>query len=104
MEIYSFQPKRFEETQAQASNPNISAWVQSNAGTGKTKLLIDRIIRLLLNQPSNNHKTILCITFSINGATEISNRITDTLKLLHNSSNSEAKNLITNITGELGPS
>ena len=31
-----------------ASNPNNSAWVFASAGSGKTKILVDRVLRLLL--------------------------------------------------------
>ncbi len=34
--------------QADASDPSRSAWVMANAGSGKTKVLSDRVIRLLL--------------------------------------------------------
>ena len=34
--------------QMSASNPNKSVWVEASAGTGKTKVLSDRVLRLLL--------------------------------------------------------
>ena len=34
--------------QARASDPVASVFVSANAGTGKTKLLTDRVLRLLL--------------------------------------------------------
>jgi len=46
--------------QQEASNPATSAWVEASAGTGKTKVLTDRILRLLLDgTPAAN---ILCLT------------------------------------------
>ncbi|HRQ62169.1 MAG TPA: UvrD-helicase domain-containing protein, partial [Alphaproteobacteria bacterium] len=34
--------------QSRASNPESSVWVGASAGTGKTKVLTDRVLRLLL--------------------------------------------------------
>ena len=34
--------------QRRAADPGQSAWVSANAGSGKTKVLIDRVARLLL--------------------------------------------------------
>ncbi|MGL9758175.1 MAG: UvrD-helicase domain-containing protein [Wolbachia sp.] len=54
-----------------AINPNFSVWVNASAGTGKTKILIDRVLRLLLE----NKKNILCLTFTNAAANEMENRI-----------------------------
>ncbi|MBP5343602.1 MAG: UvrD-helicase domain-containing protein [Alphaproteobacteria bacterium] len=64
--------------QNQASNPFDSVWVSASAGTGKTKVLIDRVLRLLLQY--GNPDKILCITFTKAAAAEMSNRLTDKLK------------------------
>ena len=48
--------------QNRASSPFDSIWVAASAGTGKTKVLIDRVLRLLL-QVTKPEK-ILCITFT----------------------------------------
>ncbi|NNG04162.1 MAG: UvrD-helicase domain-containing protein, partial [Inquilinus sp.] len=37
-----------ETAQRQASDPAVSAWVSASAGTGKTKVLTDRVLRLML--------------------------------------------------------
>jgi len=37
-----------DENQARASDPDASAWVSANAGTGKTAVLVRRVLRLLL--------------------------------------------------------
>jgi ATP-dependent helicase/nuclease subunit A len=63
--------------QNQASNPISSVWVEASAGTGKTKVLSDRVLRLLLN---NVHPgKILCLTFTKAAAVEMSTRITGKL-------------------------
>lgn len=73
-----------------AINPNISVWVNASAGTGKTKILIDRVLRLLLEHKKN----ILCLTFTNAAADEMQNRIYNTLSKWAVCSNSElAKDL-----------
>lgn len=59
--------------QAIASNPARSAWVSANAGSGKTHVLTQRVIRLLLAgaRPSS----ILCLTYTKAAASEMSNRV-----------------------------
>ncbi len=59
--------------QRQASNPQSSVWVEASAGTGKTKVLSDRVLRLLLNDVAP--KRILCLTYTKAAAVEMSNRI-----------------------------
>lgn len=63
--------------QLAASDPGYSVWVAANAGTGKTKVLTDRVLRLLLagTMPSR----ILCITYTKAAAAEMENRIHRTL-------------------------
>lgn len=59
--------------QTTASDPAYSAWVEASAGTGKTKVLSDRVLRLLLEDvvPSK----ILCLTFTKAAAVEMKERI-----------------------------
>ena len=69
--------------QGAASNPMESIWVGASAGTGKTKVLTDRVLRLLLPRSDGRDATppnrILCITFTKAGANEMSVRISETL-------------------------
>lgn len=60
-----------------AADPAVSAWVDASAGSGKTKVLTDRVLALLLSgaQP---HK-ILCLTFTKAAAGEMANRIANRL-------------------------
>lgn len=60
-----------------ASDPKSSVWVEASAGTGKTKVLSDRVLRLLLDGvlPSR----ILCLTYTKAAAVEMNNRIADKL-------------------------
>ena len=59
--------------QRQASDPRCSVWVEASAGTGKTKVLSDRVLRLLLRgvPPAK----ILCLTYTKAAAVEMNDRI-----------------------------
>ena len=46
--------------QIRASEPDTSTWLSANAGSGKTKVLTDRVARLLLN--GTLPERILCLT------------------------------------------
>ena len=61
-----------------AADPNRSVWVSASAGTGKTKVLTDRVLRLMLQE--NKWHKIVCLTFTNAAATEMTTRISDTLK------------------------
>ncbi|MDR0484653.1 MAG: UvrD-helicase domain-containing protein, partial [Alphaproteobacteria bacterium] len=61
------------KNQQSASNPLYSVWVSASAGTGKTKILVDRLLRLLLSGVSIDN--ILCITYSKAAAQEMINRL-----------------------------
>src|SRR5438477_11710408 len=63
--------------QAEASNPAMSAWVSANAGAGKTHVLAQRVIRLLLAGVAP--EKILCITFTKAAAANMAKRVFDTL-------------------------
>ncbi len=63
------------ERQRQASDPDASVWVSANAGSGKTKVLVDRLLRLLLRGEDPSH--ILCLTYTKNGAAEMLSRMID---------------------------
>ena len=59
--------------QMSASNPKTSVWVEASAGTGKTKVLSDRVLRLLLEGVNPNK--ILCLTYTKAAAVEMNERI-----------------------------
>ena len=69
-----------DRNQGIASNPEISAWVSANAGTGKTTVLVNRVLRLLLHfDPARDAYTrpeaILCLTYTKAAAAEMENRL-----------------------------
>ena len=63
--------------QISAADPSKSVWVSANAGTGKTRVLIDRISRLLLTGTPAHR--ILCLTFTKAAAAEMANRLNERL-------------------------
>lgn len=61
------------KAQSLASNPEGSAWVSASAGSGKTKVLIDRMVRLLLEGVAP--EKILCLTYTRAAASEMRQRL-----------------------------
>ncbi|HEX9647324.1 MAG TPA: double-strand break repair helicase AddA [Alphaproteobacteria bacterium] len=67
-----------EAAQRLASDPHASVWVAASAGTGKTKVLTDRVLRLMLGEgdaPPAPPQRILCLTFTKAAAAEMANRL-----------------------------
>jgi len=56
-----------------AAAPQASVWVSANAGSGKTGVLVDRVVRLLLG--GTRPERILCLTFTKAAAAEMANRL-----------------------------
>lgn len=63
--------------QQRASDPATSVFVSANAGSGKTHVLVQRVIRLLLN--GVDPARILCITFTKAAAANMAERVFSTL-------------------------
>ena len=70
-------PTETARSQAQAADPATSAWVSANAGSGKTHVLAQRVIRLLL--AGTDPSRILCLTYTRAAAANMSNRVFSTL-------------------------
>src|SRR5881227_877815 len=70
-------PEAVRATQARASDPASSAFVSANAGSGKTHVLVQRVIRLLLDGVPP--EKILCITFTKAAAANMAERVFSTL-------------------------
>src|SRR5471030_3504956 len=70
-------PPPVRDAQARASDPASSAFVSANAGSGKTHVLVQRVIRLLLNGVPP--EKILCITFTKAAAANMAERVFTTL-------------------------
>ena len=61
------------DPQAIAADPALSAFVTANAGSGKTKTLVDRVARLLLRGAAPD--AILCVTYTKAAAAEMQRRL-----------------------------
>ena len=70
-------PPPVRDAQARASDPAASAFVSANAGSGKTHVLVQRVIRLLLSGVPP--EKILCLTFTKAAAANMSERVFTTL-------------------------
>ena len=64
---------QLDTAQALAADPEINAFVTANAGSGKTKTLIDRVARLLLAGAPPS--AILCVTYTKAAAAEMQGRL-----------------------------
>src|SRR5262245_5460563 len=69
--------QRPSEQQAVAADPAHSVWVTASAGSGKTTVLRNRYLRLLLNGTAPAR--ILCLTYTRAAANEMAVRITEQL-------------------------
>src|SRR3954451_21567880 len=70
-------PPGVTRVQIEAANPDVSAFVSANAGSGKTHVLAQRVINLLLD--GVDPAKILCITFTKAAAANMSKRVFDPL-------------------------
>src|SRR3954468_1887624 len=70
-------PEKTRVDQRRAADPSASAWVSANAGAGKTKVLTDRVVRLLLAGAPPGR--ILCLTFTKAAAATMAIRVFERL-------------------------
>ncbi|WP_455481999.1 double-strand break repair helicase AddA [Bartonella sp. B35(2025)] len=76
MTLFSI-PEAALAAQATATHPKTNVWVSANAGSGKTHVLSERVIRLLLN--GTPPARILCLTYTNAAAAVMQSRIFRTL-------------------------
>ncbi len=65
--------KTATQQQRLAASPSSSVWVSASAGTGKTRVLVDRVLRLLLSGVPPGR--LLCLTYTKAAAAEMRNRV-----------------------------
>jgi ATP-dependent helicase/nuclease subunit A len=66
-------PESLRHRQTRASNPKTSAWVSANAGSGKTHVLTQRVLRLLLD--GTPPAQILCLAYTKAAAANMADRV-----------------------------
>lgn len=95
-----FEVKPTDDTiknQTIAGDPSKSIWVSANAGSGKTHILTQRVLRILLSgvAPEN----ILCLTYTKAAAAEMTLRVSDSLSEWSMLDDKGLSALLTNISG-----
>ncbi|HYD30905.1 MAG TPA: double-strand break repair helicase AddA [Azospirillaceae bacterium] len=83
--------------QRRASDPEASVWVAASAGSGKTKVLTDRVLRLML-AGTPPHR-ILCLTFTKAAAAEMANRVNGTLAKWATADDAALEDMLANLNG-----
>src|SRR5215472_18482368 len=75
-------PDAVRRQQTAASDPSAAVFVSANAGSGKTHVLAQRVIRIMLDGgPAGvDPAKILCITFTRSAAANMAARVYDRLK------------------------
>ncbi|MBR1600663.1 MAG: double-strand break repair helicase AddA [Alphaproteobacteria bacterium] len=84
--------------QREATDPRMSVWVEASAGTGKTKVLSDRVLRLLLDEVSPTR--LLCLTYTKAAAVEMKTRISKRLSEWSVQSDEKLRKNIENLLGD----
>src|SRR5208282_5267825 len=84
--------------QRRASSRDTSVWVAASAGTGKTKVLTDRVLSLLLS--GSRPERILCLTFTKAAAAEMAIRVNDRLSDWATVNGARLRSQLKHLTGE----
>ena len=89
---------KLSQEQDLAANPAKNVWVQANAGTGKTSVLVQRLLRILFRSEDIDDCGILCLTYTKAAAGEMRNRILKELQKWAVASDDELKELLDGIS------
>ncbi|MFA6968536.1 double-strand break repair helicase AddA [Bosea sp. (in: a-proteobacteria)] len=89
-------PALTNQRQSLAANPRLSAWVSANAGSGKTHVLVNRVLRLLLDGVPPGR--LLCITYTKAAAANMANRVFAALSAWATMSEDELVAALTKLT------
>ncbi|MBK1670703.1 double-strand break repair helicase AddA [Rhodovibrio sodomensis] len=85
------------DSQRRAADPEASVWVAASAGTGKTKVLTDRVLSLML--AGTPPPKILCLTFTKAAAAEMANRLSDRLSAWATATDDALAQALEDLTG-----
>ena len=85
-----------------AAEPSRNVWVQANAGTGKTSVLTERLLRILFRDKSNN-SGILCLTYTNAAAGEMRSRILAALRRWAMADNDDLRELLRGVSVNMEP-
>jgi ATP-dependent helicase/nuclease subunit A len=85
--------------QLRASNPKASVWVGASAGTGKTFVLSNRVLRLMLS--GNRPDKILCLTYTNTAAAEMAIRVNKRLSTWINMGEAELFTELKSVLGQV---
>jgi len=91
-------PDVVKRAQARASDPRRNVWLSANAGSGKTHVLTERVIRLLLAGADPAH--ILCLTYTKAAANVMQTRIFDRLSQWTKLDDAELAHQLVKLQGE----
>lgn len=89
-------PPLTQQNQTLAADPRLSAWVSANAGSGKTYVLVNRVLRLLLDGVAPGR--LLCITYTKAAAANMANRVFAALSAWATLPEAELVKELTNLT------
>lgn len=81
--------------QDRAASPSENVWVQANAGTGKTSVLVQRLLRILFRADSGTG--ILCLTYTNAAAGEMRNRILAMLRGWAMADDADLRDMLTGV-------
>ncbi|MFY9758862.1 MAG: double-strand break repair helicase AddA [Xanthobacteraceae bacterium] len=90
-------PEDVRRGQRAAADPKVSSWLAANAGSGKTHVLAQRVINLMLEDVEP--EKILCITFTKAAAANMAKRVFDTLAAWTTLDDDTLDNVIQDQTG-----
>ena len=85
-----------------AAEPTRNVWVQANAGTGKTSVLIERLLRILFRDNAPN-SGILCLTYTNAAAGEMRGRILGALRNWAMANDDELRELLVGVSKNKTP-
>ncbi|WP_455466102.1 double-strand break repair helicase AddA [Bartonella sp. B39] len=94
MTLFSI-PEAALDAQATATHPQKNVWVSANAGSGKTHVLTERVIRLLLN--GTPPARILCLTYTRAAAAVMQSRIFRTLSSWNELDDAQLKEILSQL-------